>query len=132
MKLCVDFEWRDIGFVRVETGRLRFPDAGEAPGLYKFDLGDRVYIGETDRLKRRFQHYRTPGVRQPTNLRLNAVILELTAAGAPIGVAVVTDAIIEVDGHSATLNLAYKSARLLVENAALTAEQLSGRRVENL
>ena len=42
-----------------------------------FDLGDRVYVGETDQLKRRFEGYRTPGVSQTTNIRLNAVLVAL-------------------------------------------------------
>jgi excinuclease UvrABC nuclease subunit len=40
-------------------GNAAIPGCAELPGIYRFDLGDRVYIGEADRLRRRFQHYRT-------------------------------------------------------------------------
>ena len=45
-----------IGAITVEGGMLRLPIAPEAPGIYRFDLSDRVYIGGADRLRRRFQH----------------------------------------------------------------------------
>ena len=77
MRVTVDFSWRDVGTIAAEGGRLRFPTVPDAPGIYRFDLGDRIYIGETDRLRRRFQHYRTPGLSQTTNVRLNAAILPL-------------------------------------------------------
>jgi hypothetical protein len=96
------------------------------------DLGDRVYIGETDRLRRRFQHYRTPGPTQATNLRLNAMMLQLLADARTIDVSTVTEANVEIDGRPAPLDLRTKPARLLVENAALTAALAAGQKVENL
>lgn len=133
MRVTVDFSWHEIGRVTVEGGRLRFPAAPEDPGIYRFDLGDRFYVGETDRLRRRFQHYRTPGSSQPTNLRLNTVMLPLLAIGRTIGVSTVTRAWVEVDGRTPSmLDLRHKAARLLVESAALTAARIAGERVENL
>ncbi|MCA1703812.1 MAG: hypothetical protein LC808_11325 [Actinobacteria bacterium] len=132
MRVAVDFAWRDVGKIRVEAGKLRFPDAPEAPGVYRFDLGETVYIGEADRLRRRFQHYRTPGPSQATNLRLNAVILGVLDNGGSVAVCTVTTASMEVDGHRSPLDLSEKAARVLVENAALTAARMSGARVENL
>jgi hypothetical protein len=132
VRIAVEFNWRQVGWLRVEAGRLRFPDLPDVPGVYRFDLGDRVYIGEADRLRRRFQHYRTPGPSQATNLRINAVMLELLGASTAIEVCTVTAAEIEIDGQSAPLDLSYKSARLLVENAALTAARMAGLSVENL
>ena len=132
MRVTVDFAWREVGQIRVEAGRLRFPEVAETPGVYRFDLGDTIYLGETDRLRRRFQHYRTPGVSQPTNVRLNSLMLRLLGAGSALSVCAVTSASIEVDGHGSPLDLRDKAARLLVENAALTVAGLEGRRVENL
>jgi len=132
MRVTVEFAWRSIGSLRHEDGRLRFPEVPEAPGIYRFDLGDRVYIGETDRLRRRFQHYRTPGVRQATNLRLNASMLQLLAETNAIEVSTVTEAGVEIDGTLVPLDLRQKFARLLVENAALTAALSVGQQVENL
>ena len=55
MRVAVDFSWVDLGAVALDAGKLRFPQAPELPGIYRFNLGDRWYIGETDRLRRRFQ-----------------------------------------------------------------------------
>ncbi len=132
MHVGVDFAWRDVGSIRVEVGRLLFPEVPESPGAYRFDLGQTVYIGKTDRLRRRFQHYRAPGPTQATNLRLNRLMLQLVGEGGPVTVSTVTSASVEVDGHRWPLDLRNKAARLLVENAALTAAQLAGRSVENL
>ena len=132
MHVCVDFAWRDAGSIRVEAGRLRFPKVPEAPGVYRFDLGQTVYIGEADRLRRRFQHYRTPGLTQAPNIRLNALMLRLLGEGSAVTVCAITTATVEVDGHRWPLDLGEKAARLLVENAALNAARLAGDRVENL
>lgn len=130
--MSVDYDWRNVGVVGMELGKLRFPGVPEAPGVYRFDLGRTTYIGETDRLRRRFQHYRTPGPTQPTNLRLNALMLRLLGEGGAVSVCAITTASIEVYGKRSPLELNDKAARLLVENAALTAARLAGARVENL
>lgn len=111
---------------------LRFPDSPRLPGIYRIDWGDKVYFGETDLLPSRFQGYRTPGTRQPTNLRLREVLLSVLAAEGSAEVAVITMAEIEVDGESGALNLNDKCSRLLIENAALTSAKLAGRAAENL
>jgi hypothetical protein len=132
VRVAVEFWWRAIGAITVERGKLRFPIAPEAPGIYRFDLGDRVYIGEADRLRCRFQHYRTPGPSQATNLRLNAVMLPLLSAGGAVTVCMVTEAQVDIDGVRAPLDLTRKASRLLVESAALTAARVAGELVENL
>jgi hypothetical protein len=132
MQLAVEFEWREVGALRLASGRLRFPEVPDAPGVYRFDLDDRVYIGEADRLRRRFQHYRTRGARQATNLRLNSVMLELLSAAGTIEVCAITSARVDVDGQGEPLDLRHKAARLLVESAALTAARMAGQAVENL
>lgn len=132
MRVAVEFSWREIEAITVEGGKLRFPVVPEAPDIYRFDLGDRVYIGEADRLRRRFQHYRTPGPSQATNLRLNAVMLPLLGAGGAVTVCTVTEAQVDIDGARAPLDLTRKASRLLVESAALTAARVAGEPVENL
>jgi hypothetical protein len=117
MHVGVDFAWREVGSIRVEVGRLRFPEVPESPGVYRFDLGEQLYIGEADRLRRRFQHYRTPGPSQATNVRLSALMLRLLGEGRAVTVCTVTTASVEVDGQRAPLDLREKAARLLVENA---------------
>ncbi len=132
MRVTVDFSWRELGGLSLSAARIRFPDVPAAPGIYRFDLGDRIYIGETDQLKRRFQGYRTPGISQATNLRLNAALTTLLQSGRTATAASITNAIVDVDGQRVPLDLSYKPARLLVESAALVAERLAGRPAENL
>lgn len=131
MHVAVEFSWRYRGEVRSD-GRLRFPDVPNAPGIYRFDFGQRVYLGETDRLRRRFQHYRTPGPTQRTNQRLNALMVQLLAGDHAIEVSTATEATIEIDGQHGPLDLGSRPARILVENAALVAALMAGEAVENL
>ena len=132
----LDFEWHEVGQVTIDAGMLRFPTVGYVPGIYRIDLGARLYIGEADRLQRRFQNYRTPGgdpatLRPNTNRRVNRAIATRLAAG-EANVAVCTAVEITVDGRRSTLDLRGKTARLLVESAAATAARLAGYSLENL
>lgn len=132
MKVSVDFSWQALGDVEIEDAMLRFPSAPESPGMYRFDLGQSLYVGETDRLRRRFQHYRTPGPTQSTNIRLRDLMLEHLHGGKIVSVFIVTYAVIAVDGVGAQLDLAKKASRLLLESAVLSAAHNSGQIVENL
>ena len=127
-RLTVSFERRLVGLVALDSSRrLVFPTLPEAPGLYQFSVEDQggssgVYVGETDTLRRRAQHNRTPGARQPTNLRSNAELAEALGRGVRVGVAVVTAATLDLDDASPrALKLDLKSNRLIVENAAIAA-----------
>jgi len=78
--VAVDCAWQPVGPMQLEAGRLVFPRLVEGPGLYRltFDWPDRargVYIGEADDLRRRAQHYRTPGATQQTNIRMNQALV---------------------------------------------------------
>jgi hypothetical protein len=132
VRVSVEYDWQVVGTVWEEGGMLHFPDVPRLPGIYRFDWGDKVYFGETDLLPRRFQHYRTPGVRQPTNLRLRQILLRVLVDKGSAEVAVITTARIEVDGEGSVLDLNDKCCRLLVENAALSSAKSAGREAENL
>ena len=125
-EVAVTFEWQSAGEIRVDN-RPVFPALPVAPGLYRFTFltsgaAPRVYIGETDDLRRRAQHYRTPGARQPTNVRMNREIVEAIRAGARVSCEVITQASIALDGgQRKPLELSRKTGRLIVENAAMAA-----------
>jgi hypothetical protein len=75
------FDWCPIGKVSLDAhGKLRFPAAPSAPGLYRFSIHsasrDSAYVGETDNVQRRFQGYRTPGVTQSTNIRIRQRLVD--------------------------------------------------------
>lgn len=132
VKVCVSFDFTQIGTVLQRDGKLRFPIAPEEPGIYQFTIRDKIYVGETDRLRRRFQHYRTPGPSQQTNIRMNYSILTALNEGFEVVVSTIEQATINVDGIDSPLDLSRKSGRLLVESAVLSAAHLRGQLVENL
>ena len=90
------------------------------------------YVGETDELRRRFQHYRTPGPSQQTNIRMNAEFRDHMAAGGSIEVDTVIDKIdVIADGESVRVDLANKAMRRLLEHAALVDEAAAGAKLLN-
>lgn len=124
------FEWSECGEVRLDaSGMLVFPRTSSSPGLYKFnfhsDAGSAVYIGETVQLDRRFQHYRTPGNSQKTNLRLNKDIREALNNGSTVTASILT----EID--EAELMLSRKHDRVLLEHGALLCARRDGAEVLN-
>jgi hypothetical protein len=108
VNITVSFDFTKIGKVSLEGGKLRFPKAPEAPGIYRFEIRDRIYVGETDRLGRRFQHYRTPGISQPTNVRLNESIRAALNDGLEVFVSTIEAAKINVEGIESNLDLSKK------------------------
>lgn len=132
VKVCVSFDLYQIGTVLQRDGKLRFPVAPEEPGIYQFTIRDRIYVGETDLLRRRFQHYRTPGPSQQTNVRINYAILTALNEGFEVVVSTIEQATIKVGGIDSPLDLSRKSGRLLVESAVLCSAHLSGQLVENV
>jgi len=139
MKICVGFQWRDAGRVEIgPDGKLVFPELPGVPGIYRFLSRDRqgssVYIGEAEDLKRRMQHYRTPGPRQLTNLRLHRRIRDVLEGVGSVEVATATDATLDLDERPLPLDISKKAFRRLLESAALAhALGTAGPdRVENL
>jgi hypothetical protein len=126
-RVTVTFDWQPVGVLRLEGGRPGFPPFADAPGLYRFtfewpDRARGVYMGETDRLRRRAQHYRTPGAGQQTNVRMNKELVAALTAQIGVTFAIVTTASISIDGSPpVALDLTRKTGRLIVENAAMAA-----------
>lgn len=127
VSIQAQFEWKPIGRIVLDHARrLAFPLAQATPGLYRFRLlidgKEARYIGETDNLSRRFAHYRNPGSRQETNIRINARFLDALAGGAEIAVAVVTEnALIDLGDGLTPVDLGSKAIRRLLENTSLLA-----------
>ncbi len=110
-----------------KISRLLIPAAPHRPGLYRFWLhvGEetRHCIGEADNLRRRLQHYRTPGPTQKTNIRLSAELRDHMAAGRRKKVDVVADGVeVTARGTPLRAELADRALRRLLEQAALIAE----------
>jgi hypothetical protein len=130
----ISYAWRSAGAVTLAGGRLTMPALGARPGIYRFVISDgqggavRHYIGESGNLASRMNGYRNPGPTQHTNLRLNALLLRTLEPGGAVDASVV----LEASFAGRALELGSKSARLLVESAALLVAGSAGTAVENL
>lgn len=137
VELSIRFSWREIGRVELDAqGKLKFPRAPSRPGLCRFDLTgtgqNQTYIGESDTLDKRFQHYRTPGPSQSTNIRLNALMRDVINSGGLVGVAIMTEgAIVAMNSGEKPPHLDIKSDRVLLENSAIYAARESGTSIVN-
>ena len=139
----LDAQWCDAGEIVLDSaGQVAFPALPHAPGLYQMTLSGapgqarpRIYIGETDALRRRAQHYRSPGPKQTTNIRLSAALKAHLGKGGVARMAVATEARIAVTGEGdlVLLDLSRKASRRFAENAALVVAQIAGDAdIENL
>lgn len=138
LSVCMSlaFQWIPLGKVNTDDdGKLIFPEAPRCPGLYRFQLEnsgvdlDCVYVGETEQLRNRFQQYRTPGSRQPTNKMLNERLLKHLAKGEVVKVYIVAKEIkltLADESSEHIVDLANKYLRRLLENSALIREEVSG------
>jgi len=135
--VATKLEWRSIGDVTLDSsGKVSFPKTPCLPGLYRFEFESphmcAVYIGQTDQLVRRMQHYRTPGPSQRTNLRLNSVMRDVLSGGGRVSLAVITDqAHIDLNGDQRAADLSCKSERVFMEHAALCAAITANTQVLN-
>jgi hypothetical protein len=122
--------WKAVGSAaKGSDGKVKFPTLSTEPGLYRFriwkqDGSKAVYVRESDNLQRRFSHYRNPGPTQETNLRLNALFMEVISNGGNIEIDVVTDqAWIIWSDVDKQADFSRKSVRRLFENFILSAEK---------
>jgi len=130
----VNATWQRAGDIALDdAGGLVFPPMPRSPGVYRISLveakgQDRplIYVGETDNLYRRAGHYRNSSPTQWTNQRIKEDLLAHFKAGGRAVVAVATSAVVEALGESTDLPLDRKTARVLVENAALALIYLDG------
>ena len=124
-ELELTFEWQHLGDLSLDgSGRIVFPKATLRPGLYRFDVesqsGCQSYVGETDQLDRRFQHYRTPEPTQATNIRLNRTISDSLREGGTVRLSILEEpARLFLNGKSVAPDLRAKAVRVLFECASL-------------
>ena len=121
--------WIPLGRLTLDAkGKLLFPKAEPAPGLYRLRTPSRdgrmaVYIGESDNVQRRFGNYRQGSEGQATSHRINGWLKRLLAEKCEISISAVTDTAWLVDGADTTsADLSSKSVRRLFEQWAITAE----------
>jgi hypothetical protein len=138
VEMTIRFEWNTLPRVGLDRqGKLVFPRAPSRPGLYRFEIdgakGRQEYIGETDMLDRRFQHYRTPDPSQSTNVRLNALMREVINSSGAVGVSIMVDgAAITMEGRTRSPPMQSKSDRVLLEHAAIYAAREAGISIVNI
>lgn len=117
--------WEVVGAVTVDgKGRPLFPTMPAEPGVYRVVLvaaGEvsSVYVGETDNLRRRAKRYRDPGTDRTEDLRASARLRDHLRAGGEVSVEVATEVRLYVAGQRSAVDLSSRSARVLVEQAAV-------------
>ncbi|NMM17241.1 MAG: hypothetical protein HHJ14_08945 [Cellulomonas sp.] len=130
----LSLQWHDAGTVNLDdAGKPMFAALESTPGLYRMTFTNgtevqraRVYVGESHNLRRRLAgNYRNPGPSQQTSLRINALLRKHLGAGGSVAVGVITEVVTWLDGVEHTLDLSRKAPRLLAENAALVAAQMT-------
>jgi hypothetical protein len=94
--------------------------------LYRFRIRrqerEAIYIGETENLSQRFSGYRTPGLNQQTNIRINRRLRADLSAGADVAISTITEgAQVECGGRALSVDLSLRAVRRLLENAAILA-----------
>jgi hypothetical protein len=116
----LEAEWLEGGRVKLDTaGKLAFPQIPSRSGAYELRLAgteEAAYVGETDNLRRRSNHYRNPDRTQQTNIRMNEQMRRQGANGGHILLRICTSDVTFV-GEPTTLDLEDKAARRLVESA---------------
>jgi hypothetical protein len=123
--------WTAAGSILKDLGgKIKLPSITPSAGLYRFfDRigGSRaVYVGETENLQRRFAHYRNLGPTQPTNLRINALFIEVLSEGGSIDVEIVVDrAWIRLSGTEEVADFTRKDVRRLFENFILATQRVA-------
>jgi hypothetical protein len=132
--LTVSWTWEPRGQVRLAGGLLVFPAVSAVGGAYRLTCCTQagalawVYIGESQTLRGRFQHYRTPGAdKKLTMARLNQAMTDALKTGGTIAVEVVTRTEVVTGGAPpAPLDLSSTAGRVLVERAAEVMERTAG------
>lgn len=127
----IAFSWLHAGTLTLDAaGFPRFPPLPRQPGLYRFDFGvgpsgvRTLYIGESSELARRASNYRnakTDRTRQRTSRRIHKEVVAHLKAGGSIEFAI---AIAVRSAADEALDLRFKSARRLAENAAVVLAQM--------
>lgn len=134
------FDWHLAGPITLDqSGTPVFPPMPNLPGLYRFDFGvdrsgiRRLYVGESDDLRRRASNYRNAkkdGGNNRTSRRIHKELVTHLVAGGGIEFAITTN--VRIVGDIAA-DLRLKSARRLAENAAvLLAQTTPGIRALNI
>jgi len=136
--LSLYYRWIAMGSACLDhKGRIQFPKSADRPAIYRLTIknkdGVQVYIGETDNLRRRLQGYRTPGPTQPTNKRLQAVMVDTLCHQGVVHIDCLD--ICHPSENTQTdyqLSIESRFVRCLYENAAIIKCLQNGDRLLNL
>ncbi|MDE3205371.1 MAG: hypothetical protein KGQ66_14285 [Acidobacteriota bacterium] len=127
----VHVEWKTKGYVTRDAGRLRFPVLAPVPGLYRFTLtgegGERVYIGESDDLRRTPPRRRDSAAPLPMG-RLQAAVAATLAGGGTVVVSYVSHA--RLDGEE--LDLSSRAIRKFLQTLVVLRLSRAGSAAESL
>lgn len=128
--LRVRFRWSMAGEVGIDdVGHLVLPHLPTVPGVYRWTLtgvdATRQYIGEGGSLRGRLSDYRRPSSMATAN-RLHGTVRAHLVAGGRAYLDVTTTALINRLGGTVPLDLARRTARHLLEHAAIAEAYYDG------
>lgn len=136
--VILDCEWKFLGKVSIDgTGSLVFPAGGSGPGVYRIRIqGDgknKIYVGESQDLSRRFRNYRMGPEGQRTSRRIHLLLKDVLDRGEGVEVDVVAgNSMLVVNGSMMPADFNSKAVRCLYENAAIVALGQSDIEIVNL
>lgn len=134
----VDQKWRRVGQIELDRkGAPVFPKCPNAPTVYLLHVPSKskpeTYVGETDNLARRLQHYRTPGPTQKTSQRLRQFLVETLERDKPVELHVLgEDTQIRTRNNDRPANMADKVERHLLEASAIVGFREANHKLLNL
>lgn len=135
MRVSVEFEWQSLGQVGVTAaGRFALPSCPDKPGVYRFRTtgeSTAVLIGESLSIRRRVEGDFCSDPVGAANLRIRQQLQQDLDRGSEVELSVVTTVIERVNSIEVPADLASRSVRLLVENAALEVERAAGSIIRN-
>jgi hypothetical protein len=114
------YEWMSAGEIALGGEKLDMPLLQGRPGVFRFRIRSTSgsvssYVGETENLASQMNHFRHPSPSQLTNIRLNEILSKTLSAGGAAHLEVTVAGLMSGEA----LDLSQRSARILIENAAL-------------
>ena len=114
------FEWMSAGEIVLRGEKLDMPLLQGRPGVFRFKIRSTSgfvssYVAETENLASQMNHFRHPSPSQLTNIRLNEILSKTLSAGGAAHLEVVVAGLMSGEA----LDLSQRSARILIESAAL-------------
>jgi len=134
VELKLTIEWLALGPVTAIGSDIRFPEAENGPGVYRFVFrsvdAQAEYIGEAASLRNRFASYAGAKGSLSTNTRMRNRMTRVLHESGAVDVFIAQPKL-TITGVEYPVDLSNKLVRVFVEHGAVTEALVSGRQVLN-